>query len=130
MTQHPVKQRRKEAGFSIAELAEYTGLSSSTICQIENRSSQYKTNVGVAMILADTFGCKVSDLFNRDELSHLGRPPLTGSPISITASFSVSITESGVTNTYTLTHEKHTTARTCGQCFIEMPRTGICDTCN
>ena len=125
MTIHPVRKFRKEVGFSVDELAEYTGLAAGTIRGIENGSSRFKTNEGVALILADAFGCKISDLFAPEELSHLGRPPLTGT--SITASFSLSVTHEGVTETYTVTHKR--SGNICPVCFVELPIIGICGQC-
>ncbi|GEM_PF-1666926 len=126
---HKLKKLRKDVGFSVEELAEYTGLSVSTIRGIENGTSQFRTNIGVAQILADTFDCDVNDIFASEELSHLGRPPLTGKPIGhVTSMLEVSVTKNGQTETFRLFHELEGNA--CERCHIVMPLTGKCPFCD
>lgn len=106
---HPVKRLRKQNDLTVAELAELTGLSTATIRAIENGTSDYRTHEGVASLLADIFGCRVSELFAPGELSHRGRPPLTGGSIRITTT----VVEYNV----------------CPVHFIVLPTSGICDEC-
>ena len=106
---HPVKALRKQNKLTIADLAELTGLSSTTITGIESGRSDYKTHQGVALLLADTFGCKVSDLFRPEELSNRGRPPLTGGNICVTT----------IVVEYSV----------CPVHFIVLPACGVCDEC-
>jgi DNA-binding XRE family transcriptional regulator len=126
---HPVQQHRERAGLSLAELAELTGLSVSTLQKIEHETSEYKINRGVAIILADAFYCKVEDLFDRHELSHLGRPPLTGRPIVMERiEFTMRTTSSDGRQT------ELQVARTrqgipCPNCYVVMPMTNVCDDC-
>ncbi len=126
---HKLQELREDAGFTVAELAEYTGLSTSTIYGIENGTSEFKTHVGVAQILAETFDCDVNDIFTSEELSHRGRPPLTGKPIGhVTSMLEVSVTKNGQTETFRLFHELEGSA--CERCHIVMPLTGKCPFCD
>lgn len=126
---HKLQKLREDAGFTVAELAEYTGLSKKTIYSIENGASEYKTNEGVAQILADAFDCEVSDIFSPEEVSHRGRPPLTGKPIGhVTSMLEVSVTKNGQTETFRLFHEFEGNA--CPTCHIVKPLTGQCPFCD
>lgn len=123
---HPVKSKREAVGFSVKDLAEYTGLATGTISAIENGTSEYKTHVKVAELLADAFGCTVRELFEADEVSHLGRPPLTGRPV--TESLTITWTKrAGLrTDTFTFTHERRN--EVCDTCHLELPLIGECST--
>ena len=126
---HKLKRLRKDVGFSIAELAEVSGLSESTIRGIEEGTSQYRTNIGVAMILADLFDCKVEDIFDSTEVSHLGRPPLTGVPIGrMVKTVEITVTANGQSETLKLTHELE--GELCNKCWLVMPLTGACPFCD
>jgi DNA-binding XRE family transcriptional regulator len=70
-------------------LAGQSGISTGTIVKIENGTSEYRTNDGVASALAEALDCYVSDLFEASELSQLGRPPCTGKPIGTITRISV-----------------------------------------
>lgn len=108
---HPVEIRRRQIGWTVKELAELTGLSRLTISAIENGTSEYKTHQGVALLLAEALDCEVLDLFEPAELSHKGRPPLTGgSPVRVTTT----VVEFEV----------------CPWHFTLLPASGICDECS
>ena len=106
---HPLKRLRKLRGWKISELAELTGLNTGTISTIENGTSAWKTHQGVAILLADALDCEVHDIFEPDELSHKGRPPLTGGHIRITTVVELAI---------------------CPVHCIALPANGVCDYCS
>lgn len=72
---HPLREIRVKNSLTIADLAEMSGISSSTISRIEN-GSRYKTNRATACLLADA----LYDIFDSRDLSDDGRPPLSGVP--------------------------------------------------
>lgn len=96
---------------SIKDLAKATGLSITCIYHAEDLSWPHKTHVDVAALLARTLGCESYDIFVPQELSHAGRPPLTGTQITVTTTTKV-------------------VQEFCGVHFIELPRTGICSFCH
>ena len=122
---HPVKLSRLAVGFSVQELAEYTRLNAGTIYRIEGGTSPFKTSYSVAEILAETFDCEVSDLFGQDELSHLGRPALTGTPITITQTFKATLRRGNRTETTTSEYTIETFV--CGECWIQKSATLRCN---
>ena len=80
---HNLRTKREEYGLSICDLSVLSDISVSAISSIESGRKPYKTNVGVALALAKALDCEVGDLFAKSELSHLGRPPHTGKPLSV-----------------------------------------------
>jgi DNA-binding XRE family transcriptional regulator len=95
---------------SVKKLAEKTKLADSTIYKIENMSSPFKTHIEVAELIAEALECKLLDIFYKEELSHAGRPPLTGGKITVA--------------TVTTIEQKF-----CGIHFIELPKCGTCSFC-
>lgn len=77
-----VRALREAQGLTPADLAEATGLSLSTVLRIEN-GSEFRTNANVAALVAEALGVEIDALFDHKDLSHLGRPPLTGRAIHI-----------------------------------------------
>lgn len=63
------------------DLSILSDISRGAIHRIESGKSPYKTNDGVAKALADALDVSVCEIFDSIELSHLGRPPHTGTPI-------------------------------------------------
>jgi|GEM_PF-2466279 len=78
---HKVQIKREAEGLSRKELAEMAEVAEATLRDLENGSSDFFTQISVAERLADALYMKVSDLFDKRELSHLGRPAATGRPI-------------------------------------------------
>lgn len=97
---------------TVAELAEKSGISKSTINRIENDESDSGTNRQTAEAIAEALRTKMMEIFHPHELSHKGRPPHTGRPIT----------------------PQPTTSRPdspiCTSCKLELPRTGVCDNCS
>ena len=104
---HLLKEVRESVDLTIAELAELTGVSTSTICAIE-RDPMHSTNYTVASTLAHTIYREVSDVFDMRYLTHLGRPACTGHPCSVN------------TTAYAF----------CPSCNIAMPVVGNCQYCD
>lgn len=130
MQLHPLQERREAEGLTRSELVELTGLALTTIHNIEEGTSPYRTHVDVALILADALYCEVSDLFKPDELSHLGRRPLTGGTYIRQSTVSRVSNSDGVlviTTTSTTTIEP--LPPVCDKCHYQLPMTGICDNC-
>jgi len=81
---HKLKRIRQDVGWTVKELYELSDISISTILGIENGTSRFKTNNGVASRLAKALECHVSDIFDATELSDLGRPACTGGSYEVT----------------------------------------------
>lgn len=124
---HPLEKHRKEAGLTRKELAERTGLATSTIERIEKGTSPYKTHMSVAILLADALSCEVTDLFKNDELSHLGRPPLTGRPITVQTTTIISVNDAIVQMS---SRTEVGAPAKCERCNYVLPLTLICDNCD
>ena len=78
---HHLRQVRTSLGLTVPELSELSGISNGTIYRIESGDTTYRINDRTALALADALYLQMLDIFKRDELSHLGRPPMTGKPI-------------------------------------------------
>ena len=109
MQPHPVKIRRQAKGWSIKELAKRAHVNANTISLIENRSSEWKTQEGVALLLAEALECEVYDLFALDDISPYGRPPSTGRSL---AEITINVT------------------LVCPNCRFVLPASGVCGTCD
>jgi transcriptional regulator with XRE-family HTH domain len=72
---------RGELGLTLAEVAELSGLSLGTLLRIENHPEMYRVNYSTAEALADALYVEVSDIFDAEDLSNLGRPARTGRPL-------------------------------------------------
>jgi transcriptional regulator with XRE-family HTH domain len=107
---HRLHWVRKAKNMSVKVLAEKTNLAVSTIYKIENISSPFKTHIEVAELIAEALECKPSDIFYKEELSRVGRPPLTGGKVTVTM--------------ITTIEQKF-----CGIHFIELPTCGTCGFC-
>lgn len=75
---HRLYLRRIELDFTVAEVAELTGIAETTIRRIESGDTTYKVNIDTAMTLAKGLDVQLHTLFEPIELSDLGRPPKTG----------------------------------------------------
>jgi DNA-binding XRE family transcriptional regulator len=106
---HKLREVRESLGLTQADLHELSGVSVETISRIENEDKTYKINKKTARLLAGAIYFTVLDIFKPEELSHLGRPPLTGKPIGVQ-------TQEDVNDI-------------CPGCSIKRPVTGVCDTC-
>lgn len=101
---------RLELGLTMTEVAELSGLALSTIHRIENGDNERHTNLSVAAALAEALYVEVHDIFEPGELTHLGRPALTGAPM--------------------VAPEKEKTTRVCTECYLVMPtHRDICGVC-
>ena len=80
---HKLRVKREEYGLTICDLSVLSDISVAAISRIESGHNPYKTNTGVAFALAKALDCEVGDLFEQTELSHLGRPPHTGKPLTV-----------------------------------------------
>jgi hypothetical protein len=95
---------------SVKDLAKATGLSTTCIYHAEDLKWPHKTHVEVAALLARSLGCESYDIFTSQELSHAGRPPLTGTQVTVTMTTTV-------------------VQAFCGVHYIELPRNGVCCFC-
>lgn len=107
---HKLRNYRESYGLTAKDLSVRSDISVGAIYRIESGSSPYKTNEGVAFALAAALDVKVNDLFDPSELSHLGRPPHTGKPLTLR------LIES---------HEMQ-----CPGCFLIVPQASGCDHCD
>jgi DNA-binding XRE family transcriptional regulator len=118
---HALYYARVDAGLTREELADLTGLSLGTIWKIETKSSEFKTNRKVAELLAEALELPVRELFDSHELSHLGRPPLTGRPIG---------SSTAITVVQTTTVMVGSNEALCTCCYLVVPCWGgECDNC-
>lgn len=85
-----VKARREALGMTRADLARATGLGSNTIRRIEE-GSEFHTNFETAAIIADALDVKVRDLFDRADLSSIGRPPRSGRKVKVAVTYDASL---------------------------------------
>ena len=117
---HRLQIIREDAGLTRGELAELAEVAAQTIGRIENGSSPYKTQESVAHQLAAALYVKVSDIFHPTELSHLGRPAATGTPISTTLTF---------TRTETFIVQVTSGHVQCPNCHMMVPPREVCLDC-
>jgi transcriptional regulator with XRE-family HTH domain len=110
---HQLRIIRESYGLTIHDLSVLSDISVNAITRIESGKNPYKTNEGVALALAHALDAEVCDIFDKTELSHLGRPPHTGKPIG-----------TGPTLTLLRAHEM-----LCPDCFTAVPRAVGCDMC-
>lgn len=108
---HPLKILREKRKLTVTGLADLTGLSRGTIRKIEQRTSESNTNIGVAELLAEVLQCQVRDIFSFGELSHRGRPPLTGKELEPTLEVFIEV-------------------KLCLKHFVQVPVGGECDRCS
>lgn len=78
---HKIEMRRIELDFSVAEVAILCDVSPQTIYRIESESGKHKVRQDTARSIALGLDSQLHTLFERSELTHLGRPPKTGHPI-------------------------------------------------
>ncbi len=78
---HKLRHWRESYGLTVADLSELSDISVDVIHRIESGHNPYKVNETTAQALANALYLQVEDLFDKSELSHLGRPPHTGKPI-------------------------------------------------
>lgn len=106
---HKLTALRSAKDLTVAQLAEMSGLSESTIYKIERCTSEFRTNEAVASLLAEALECGVYDIFSPSDLSHIGRPPLTGVKLTMKTTVKVTLI--------------------CMACRNALPRSGICGYC-
>ena len=82
-TRQSLKTLRITHGLSQSDLSELSGISTGTIVRIENKQST-GIHQGVAWSLADALGVSMSDIDWPADLTHRGRPPKTGRPLTLT----------------------------------------------
>lgn len=107
---HKLKHLRESYGLSVKDLSVLSDISVAAISRIESGCSPYKTNNGVALALASALDVEVSVIFEKVELSHLGRPPHTGRPIASLELVTTSHVE-------------------CPGCHLTVPRSIGCEDC-
>ena len=117
---HRLQIIREDVGLTRKELAELAEVAAQTIGRIENGSSPYKTQESVAHQLAAALYVKVSDIFHPTELSHLGRPAATGTPIVVSLS---------ITRTETFYMQVASGYVTCPHCYMVVPPRDRCLDC-
>ena len=78
---HKLRHFRESNGLTAKDLSILSDISVGAIHRIESGNNPYKTNEGVAFALAAALDVEIGDIFDKSELSHLGRPPHTGKPI-------------------------------------------------
>lgn len=81
---HKLRHYRELYELSIEDLSILSDVSTTAIRRIEGGKgiNPYKTHRGVATALASALDVSVDQLFDQTELSHLGRPPHTGTPLT------------------------------------------------
>lgn len=75
---HALQKIREILEVSITELADLSGISTTTIHRIESGDTTFKINEATAESLTAALGVRMFEVFSGTELSHLGRPPHTG----------------------------------------------------
>ena len=98
-------------GVSDADLMRESGISRTAILRIHAGKDPFKTHEGVASDLARALGVEVEEISWPNGLTHLGRPPHTGTSITVNVNIK-------------------TSQPVCRQCFIELPLVGGCPTCD
>jgi DNA-binding XRE family transcriptional regulator len=117
---YTLKEARTLLGLSKRELSKESGISLNAINAIENGGA-YKTNEGVALALAEALALEVHEIKWPRGLSHLGRPPETGKPITVSRTITLSLTEE-----ITISSDQSL----CPRHFIVLPANGQCDFCS
>lgn len=107
---HKLRNYRESYGLTVANLSVLSDISVGAIHRIESGNNPYKVNEGVALALAHALDLEVGQLFDKSELSHLGRPPHTGRPIGPLRLLA-----------------EHETV--CEGCHLVVPRAIGCETC-
>jgi DNA-binding XRE family transcriptional regulator len=100
---------RRDEDLSVTDLATLSGIAPVTIYRIEDPQWEFKFNYNTAKALADALYVEVSDLFDHEELSHLGRPPHTGK-----ACIQVATNPNKVV---------------CPNCYLQVPKSLHCNQC-
>jgi len=79
---HNIQLRRIELGLSVADVAVLTGICTTTLYRIEREEPDgFHTRMDVAQAIAYGLDSQLHTLFRASELSEIGRPAKTGSPI-------------------------------------------------
>lgn len=107
---HALRMFRSGLGLTVRQLSELSGIDPSTIHRIE-RGSEFRINIETAQALTDALSEKLLEVFSPHELSHLGRPPRTGTPIKKLQSASQQ-------------------DKICPGCRLQLPLSGVCSECN
>jgi DNA-binding XRE family transcriptional regulator len=118
---YTLKEARSILGLSKRELSRESGISLSAINSIEN-GGKFRTNNGVALALAEALGMEVHEIKWPRGRSDLGRPALTGKPITVKRTFTITVTEEIVITSEHPLCPKHFTVLPAG--------TGVCDFCS
>jgi transcriptional regulator with XRE-family HTH domain len=105
---YTLREARQIHGMTRKDLVKASGISMTTIQQIEGEGSG-KTHIGVAELLAEELGLEVCEIKWPRGITHRGRPPLTG--VRITTTVMVE------------------TEQICPVHYITLPVTGDCDMC-
>ena len=103
-----LEELRKAKNLTSKELADDIGVSSTTISRLE-KGYDHKTNLAVAELVADYLGKKVSDVFDSNELTSLGRGP--GTRAASSQSDQDVLERRGV----------------CDRCHMVKPKSGVCN---
>jgi len=97
---HSLEAALRAIDMTQATLSRLSGVAPGTISKIVTGTSEFRTNVDTAALLASALGMRIGDLFAMEELSHLGRPPASGVELTVTHKRQVVITEVCCTDCY------------------------------
>jgi transcriptional regulator with XRE-family HTH domain len=114
LTTAPVTLRcaRKSRGMTIKELAAASGVSFGAISNIEWGARRFDTNYEIAYKLADALGLQIVQIAWPHGLSQRGTPG--------------QVKDKGVRRLV----DEDLRKDLCPSCFVKLPVTGICDSCN
>ena len=112
---YTLQQARQILGLKMRDLANLTGLSTSTIHRIERAKDGQAVNLHTVALLCESLGMEPEELIWPFGITEDGRKPLTGGSYTITRKFELSFTETIIV--------------LCPRHFTELPVTGICDRC-
>lgn len=116
-TKYALKDVRNILDASVAELAEMSGLSESTIYRIEREANNQAVNDHTVTLLCEALGVSADEIRWPNGITDGGRRPLTGGTYTVTRSV--------------VSRNTETTCTVCPKHFITIPvATGICDFCS
>lgn len=109
--QFTLREAQRMRGLSDKALSKLSGISASAIYGIHSGTSPFQTHIGVAELLAEALQMEISDIKWPKGLSNRGRPPLTGTPITVNVTI--------------------VNGKICPTCHIALPLCGgPCDNCS
>ncbi|HCZ28855.1 TPA: hypothetical protein DHU97_03910 [Candidatus Saccharibacteria bacterium] len=116
---YTVQEAMDILGMSKRDLVEASGLNCNTVKRIlSNDPEEFNTRLETAILIAEALGLTIHEIKWPRDITRVGRPPHTGCPITT------------VTKTITITRVVEIKVPVCPTCRLELPLTGVCDTCS